>query len=170
MNIPQQYLETFKSTVTNAFSFLVTDFDLQYVGLNTVDDDPCDSYVVAKYRQNEFRIDIAWNPYAMSLSVLIRLDNNELGRRERYLYLEPFIEFTSGGEISPIVPQIYPGMSIGKIEKAMKRRADLFARGVGESLCGVAKRLQSHLLSIRSCSATTVRDYQTWYQSPERSS
>lgn len=164
MSIPQKDIDAFEEAVSKHFSFLEPNFNLQPSGVNTVDDDPRDSYVVAKFRQDEFRVDVAWNPFAMSLSVLIRIENDDLGRRERCVYLEPFIEFISNGNTVPVVPQIYPGMSVGRIEKAMELRQKLFAVGVEGSLRELASRLKQHLSSIRSCEAKTVRDYQAWYQ------
>ena len=116
-------------------------------------------------REREFRIDITWNPFARSLGILIRVDNEELKRRERYVYLEPFIEFTSGGNSSPVVPQIYPGMSVGKIEKTMQQRDELFACGVIETLIKLAERLRKYLASVRNCPTETIRKYHEWYQS-----
>lgn len=164
MSIRQEDIDAFQTITTEQFAFLVGDFGFRYAGINTVDDDPRDSYVVAKYRQDEFRVDVAWNPYAMSLSVLIRVANNELGRRERSVYFEPLIEFLSNGTTVPVVPQIYPGMSVRKIEKAMECREQLFANGVEESLCEIAKRLKQNFQDIRDCTAETVREYQEWYQ------
>ncbi|MEM9586199.1 MAG: hypothetical protein AAGA03_02865 [Planctomycetota bacterium] len=165
MSIPQKDVDAFSAAVSKYFSFLEDDFQLQPRGVVTVDDDPRDSYVVSKFRQDEFRIDVAWNPFALSLSVLIRIENEKLGRRDRYVYLEPFIEFVSQGATAPLVPQIYPGMTVGNIEKAMQRRKELFAGGVEAPLHELASRLELHISNIRSCAANTIRDYQVWYQS-----
>jgi len=165
VSIPQVDIDSFDAAVSQHFSFLESEFDLRRTGVSVVDEDPRDSYMVAKYRQGEFRVDIAWNPFAMSLGVLLRVENGELGRRERYVYLEPFIEFMSNGEITPVVPQIYPSMSVGKIEKTMELREKRFAAGVEDPLSELANRLKIHLPEIRSCKSQVVRDYQDWYQS-----
>jgi hypothetical protein len=165
MSIPQNDIDAFEAAALKHFSFLETDFNLRSSGTNTVEDDPRDSCVIVKFRQHEFRVDIVWNPFAMSLGVLIRVESSELGRRERYVYLEPFIEFISNGETVPFIPQIYPGMSVSKIEKAMDQRQELFAGGVESSLGELAGRLRDYLGGIRGCSVETIRKYQAWYQS-----
>jgi hypothetical protein len=165
MSILKKDIDAFEAVVSEQFSFLVTDFDMRYAGTSSVEDDPRDSYVVAKYRKDELRVDVAWNPFAMSLGVLLRVCNDELGRRERYVYLEPFIEFATNGRTPPVVPQIYPNMSVGKIEKAMNCREQLFAGGVERPLSEIAVKLKEQLDSIRNASAETIREYQSWYQS-----
>lgn len=164
MNILKRDTDVFEEVVSKHFSFMEADLNLQFVGVTIFDSDPRDSYMVAKFQHDAFRVDVAWNPVAMSLSVLICIENDDLRRREKYLYFEPFIEFTSNGDTIPIVPQIYPGMSVRKIEKAMELRQNLFADGIEGSICLLASKLKEHLSSIRSCNAKTVREYQAWYQ------
>ncbi len=164
MSIPQRDIDAFAVLVAEHFSFLEADFNMHAVGVCAVNGGPRDSYIVAKYRQDDLRIDVAWNPFATALGVLLRIENSELERREQYVYLEPFIEFISNGGTEPIVPQIYPGMSLRSIEKVMQLRQELFAGGVEDSLPELGNRLKLHLADIRSCTAETVRDYQAWYQ------
>ncbi len=97
--------------------------------------------------------------------MLILLDNDEFKRRERYSYLEPFIAFSTDGSVSPILPQIYPGMGTGKIEKTMERRDKLFAHGVEGTLQAIAEKLNSYLPQIMTVTPETIRDYHSWYES-----
>ena len=164
MGISKTESEAFEAAVMEQFSFIEQDFNLRYAGLKTVEGDPRDSGVVAKYRQGEFRVNIAWAPFEMSLGVLIRLNNSDLGRRERYVYFEPYVEFISDGSLLPVVPQIYPGMSVTNIEKAMKNREHLFEHGLGDAISKIAERLRAHLGNLQGSPAETVRRYQEWYQ------
>jgi len=165
MSIKKSESDEFEVAVTNVFSFLEHDFNFSYIGSKTIQEDPRDSYVVAKYRRNNSRINIAWNPFAMSIIVLIRLNNDELGRREKYIYFEPFVEFSSNGSLTPVVPQIYPGMSIGKIEKAMEQRKKCFDAGIVSVVEVLAKRLREYYSTVESASADTINQYHKWYLS-----
>jgi hypothetical protein len=150
---------------TQAFLFLEQDLGFTCAGSSTVEEDPRDSYVVVKYRREDFRVDVAWNPSAMSLGILVRLDNQDLRRREKSVYFEPFLEFASHGAITPVVPQIYPGMSDAMIVEAMKGRKQVFESGLGELLGKIAERLRTHLTSLQNASVETVRNYHHWYRS-----
>lgn len=164
MSIPKTDIDAFEAAVTKRFAFLEQDFNLRYSGLKIDDADPRDTGMVARYSKDEFRVSIAWAPFEMSLSVLIRLSNTDLGRRERYVYLEPFIAFVTNGAVRPVVPQIYPGMSVRKIEEAMELRSRLFENSVGHTLETVSSRLKEYYMTIRAASADDVRQYHQWYQ------
>jgi hypothetical protein len=168
MTISKSQSDAFEAAVTEHFVFLEQDFGLTYAGSTTVQEDPRDSYVVARYQREDFRVDIAWGPVDMSLGVLIRLNNSGLRRRERYVYFEPFIEFTSEGSLLPVVPQIYPSMSIGGIEEAMKRRSHLFEHEFSDVLGQIAERLRMHLATLENVPTEMVRKYLDWYQARGR--
>ena len=76
-------VDVFEAAVAKHFSFLQAEWNMRYAGIKAVNEDPRDSYVAAKYRQGGLRIDIVWGPLERSLGILIRLDNEELKRRER---------------------------------------------------------------------------------------
>jgi len=164
MSIPKTDIDAFEAAVRKQFAFLEQDFNLRYSGLEIDEEHPRDTGMVARYSQDDFRVSIAWAPFEMSLSVLIRLSNAGLGRRERYVYLEPFIEFVTNGAVRPVVPQIYPGMSIRKIEEAMELRSRLFENSIGQTLETVSSRLKTYYMTIRDASADDVRQYHQWYE------
>lgn len=158
----------FESAVKGRFGFLETDHGFRFAGVRDVNDDPRDSYSVARYRRSDMRIDIAWNPMARSLGVLLRMDAAALSRTERFVYLEPFIEFATQGTIPPVVPQIYPGMSIKRLEQAVMMREELFRHGIGEALEGLASRLREYYPKIRDASVDTILQYGRWYKTKGR--
>ncbi len=160
----------FESAVKQHFGFLDGEDDFRFAGVREVNDGPRDTGVVARYRHGDVRIEIGWSANEGSLAVLIRTDIEGISRKERYAYLEPFVEFASNGSMEPVVPQIYPGMSVAKIETAMKLRSVLFQHGVAEALGAVALRLQEFYPSIRDASAETIRQYHQWYQNRGRTS
>ena len=162
--MPDSENAAFESAVKQHFSFLEDQHDFHFAGVREVNDSPRDKGVVARYRQASVQMDIGWSAIEGSLAVLIRLDTEGLARNERYVYLEPFIEFTSDGAVTPIVPQIYPGMSVRRIEETIRLREELFQNGMGEVLERVASRLREHYLSIYGVSVETVHQYHKWYQ------
>ena len=154
----------FEANVKKSFDFLETEFGLTFSGLKEIDSGaPKDSGVVAKYRSDEMRIEIGWSEAEDSLAILLRLENAELTKKEKYIYFEPFVEFISDGAICPIVPQIYHGMSVAKIAKAMEQREKLFAKGVRNVLGLLAKRLHSRIPEIQSATIDVIRKYHRWY-------
>ncbi len=130
---------SFEKVVTDNFGFLERDYEFKFTGIHEVNDGPRDQGVIARYSQNEVRIEIGWSATEGSLAVLVKTNSEGLARAEKYVYFEPFVEYASSGKINPIVPQIYPGMSVGRIEKAMMQREKCFQDGVA----GVVKILAS---------------------------
>lgn len=133
-------------------------------GVRRVDDDPRDAYLLARFAKGEERIDIAWNEMAQSLTILFRISNDQLSRKERYIYFEPFIEFISNGQVLPIAPQLFPRMTLKSIESVMRQRHVTFKEGIGSSMASLATKLREHMESVQSSSAETVRNYHRWYE------
>lgn len=154
----------FESAVRQCFSFLESDHAFHFSGVREVNDGPRDTGVVARYRNDTVRIDIGWSAIEGSLAVLMHMAKDDLSRAERFAYLEPFIEFRTNGSVMPVVPQIYPGMSVRKIEEAMELRAALFGNGLDEALKAVALRLKEHYPTIRDASSDMIRQYHQWYR------
>jgi hypothetical protein len=156
--------DAFEAEAIKAFTFLEHDYGFHLARPATVQESPRDSYIVVKYRRCDFRVDVVWSDFELYLGVLVRLNNTNLKRHEKSVYLEPFIEFTSDGFLAPIVPQIYPGMSDGKIELAMRRRAQLFKHGYRKTLAAVAERLNQNMMQIENAPTEIIRQYHDWYQ------
>jgi hypothetical protein len=154
----------FENAIEEHFLFLESEFGYKCSTVREVDEDPRDSYVLVRFSKGDNRIDVAWNELAMALGVLIRIPLEGLGRKERYVHLEPLVEFLTNGKVLPITPQLYPGASMGKIEKVMKQREGTFRNGITPAMKSLAKRLREYLLLIQSTSAETVREYHSWYQ------
>ncbi|MFN5706826.1 MAG: hypothetical protein ACK6DS_09865 [Planctomycetota bacterium] len=154
----------FEASVENDFRFLKADYGFECSGVRSVDEDPRDSYLLARFARDHERIDVAWNEVAMSLSILVRLNNDELGRRERYVYFEPFIEFLSKGKVLPIAPQLFPKMTMRSIEAVMRQRSDAFKEGISSRMASLAEKLREYLATIRTSSTETIRAYHSWYE------
>ena len=161
---PDPEIATFERAIRQCCGFLESDQGFQFTGVREFNDGPRDRGLVAGYRQGEARIRIGWGALEGSLVVSVRLDADNLNRAERWVYLEPFVEFVSNGEVAPVVPQIYPGMSVRKIEKAITLREQLFQNGVGGALETLASRLREYYGVIRAAPPETIRQYHQWFQ------
>ncbi len=154
---------SFEETIVEAFSFLESDYKFKYFGVREIDDGPRDQGLVARYSQEKMRIQIGWSAAEGSLVVLIKTNIEGLSREERSFYLEPFIEFMSEGKMKPIVPQIYLGMSIRGIEKAMDQRRGIFKNGFVNVVNDLACRFKASYPMIEAVDAITIKQYQKWY-------
>ena len=165
MNAHDLEKATFEQAVIRSFAFLEIEYGISMVSATYVDEDPRDSYYVAKYRKGELRVDIAWAPVELGLSVLIRVETKGLGRKERSIHVEPFIEFLTNGQVVPIIPQVYPAMCIARIEKIMEAKTALFVNGYCGIMDQVASRLKEYYQAICSANCETIKRYHTWYSS-----
>lgn len=158
----------FEESIENDFSFLEAMYGFDRREIQDIDDDPRDAYLLARFSRDDERIDIAWNELAKSLSILIRLSNHELDRKERCVYFEPFVEFLSKGDVLPIVPQLFPQMTMKAVESVMLQRNDAFKDGIASRMALLAQKLQQYLDTVRSSPVKMVREYQKWYESRRR--
>ncbi len=159
---------SFEKAVVGNFSFLETEHGFRFTGVREVNDGPRDQGVVARYSREDTKIEIGFSSTEGSLIVLIKTNAAGLSRTERYFYFEPFVEFTSGGKAKPIVPQIYPGMSVRRIEDAMEQRSKCFEKGVVGVVEDLAKKFSEYYPIIESVSVETIKQYHRWYLSRER--
>ncbi len=154
----------FESFVREGFSFLECEYGMDFSGVREVGrDDPRESGLVASYRKDGIKVDVAWSEVQNSVIILIHLANEDIPRKVRYIYLESFIEFSSNGVERSIVAQIYPRMSQAGILRAMRERDDLFREitlpGVIDFL---SEKLRRHYDEIISPSPEKVIKYHEW--------
>jgi hypothetical protein len=146
----------FQSSVTQHFAFLETECGMKFRGIKEEDTgDPRDHALIAQYLSNDARINIGWNSVEGSLGVLIRSERNDVLSKERYVYLEPFIEFLSHGAVAPIVPQYY-------VKAVFRKREQLLANGLSPIVEAVANRLRLYIDSVLRASPSTLQAYHQW--------
>jgi hypothetical protein len=157
----------FEYQAKECFAFLETENRMRFTGVRKVGDgDPREAGLVARYRADEFKVDIGWSEIQQSLTVLIHLSADELPRHLRYVYLDSFVEFITGGDEQSIVPQIYPRMSEAAIFDAMKKRQELFDnRPLVEVLNAMAEKLRRHLDGAVKAPIDVIRGYHEWVAS-----
>jgi hypothetical protein len=154
----------FEASMEKDFGFLKAEHGYDSCSVRSIDDDPRDAYLLARFTKEDMKIDIAWNEMAKSLSILIRLANVELGRNERYVYFEPFIEFLSKGQVLPIAPQLFPRMTMKSTESVMRQRNEVFQEGIASTLVSLSQKLREYLGTVQSASTETIRAYHSWYE------
>lgn len=154
----------FTALVEKHFAFLKSEAGLAFKGVDSVDEGPRDSYVIAKYRNGAHRFHIAWAPVEMSLNIRLRVERHGLSSREQSIYAEPFIEFMTQGKVTPVIPQVYQAMSVSRIQRAMDARAKLFAGGLAGAVEALAERFKAYYPQIRDASLDTIRAYHCWYK------
>ncbi|HUU22738.1 MAG TPA: hypothetical protein VM389_09405 [Phycisphaerae bacterium] len=149
--------------VKKHFAFLESEAGLSLTSVRVIDEDPRDSGFVVTYRKGRDRVDVAWNPFELSLNVRVEAGTEGLSRGERFIPAEPFITFITNGEVAPIVPQVYHKTSSAKIMRAMRLKERLFADGVGGPVEGLACRFRTYYPKIRDATRETIRDFNRWY-------
>ncbi len=164
MSVSETERAEFAALIGKRFAFLWSEGGLLLTSVRSVDEGPRDSNVVATYRSGACRVDVGWAPVEMSLSIRVRLERDVLSRRERYIYAEPFIAFITQDKVAPIVPQVYPGMSVSSLQRTMDARVTLFAGGLSGVVETLAIRLRTFFPEIRDASADAVRAYHRWYR------
>lgn len=153
----------FEASIKSDFDFLKTECGYDGRVVRSVDGDPRDSYLLARFSKDDERIDVAWNEMAKSLSILIRLSNDQLRRKERYVYFEPYVEFVSKGVAKPVAPQLFPSMTMKAIETVMHQRNEVFKNGISSTMASLAEKLREYHSMVLSSSAETIREYHKWY-------
>lgn len=123
---------------------------------------PQDQAWTASFSRNDLRVELGWNPFEGSLAVLIRYSLDDLSRTDRYVYLEPFVEFLSEGKESPIVPYVRDGLSQSQLLKLMDARNEVFKNGLSPVLEAIAQKLMNYFEFIESATTESIMNYHDW--------
>jgi len=134
------------------------------------DDDTRDESIVIRYAGPKSNYDIAYAPVEKSIGVLVKPKRSDVERRYLNLHLDPVVLFLSHGEVRPVVPQVFYGMSAGVIEKTLSQRDELFC-GIG--LSGIVDRLAGRLheydAEIAMMTSDRISEYHAWYEKEAKS-
>ena len=77
------------------------------------------------------------------------------------MYFEPYIDFISG-RIAPIVPYVTETTKTSFILATIAKRKGVFVNGIDNIPVKLAKKLDDNLPTLRSFSAQSVMEYQSW--------
>lgn len=121
-----------------------------------------DCELITRYEERSVRMDIGWSPSSLALSILLKYNDIAVSNSMRYVYFEPFVEFSSGGAQLPVVPYITEHMRISTIETIVRQRAVLFEAGLTLVMDKLAHRFLEYFPRLRVVSAQQVCEYHQW--------
>lgn len=162
-NMSKDSKNDFATKVRKHFAFLEDVAALKYAGVRiSGGSDPRDRALVARYERDDMRVDIGWNSAECSLAVLLKYEQDGLFGNNRYIYLEPFIEFFTNGQTKPIVPYVREQMAIKEIQAVADQRINLFKNGLDAVMSALAVRMESFLRELESIPLATIEGYHQW--------
>ena len=166
-DLTKDSLLIFQNGVRASFEFLEKEYLMVFTGVREIKEDPRDAGFVARYRTDEHRIEIGWSEYQLSLVISIRFSQrDDLPRNMKFVYFEPYVEFSSRGKEQSIVPQIYPRMGGSRIIKTVEKRQELFKnKSLSEVLRELANKLHNNIDTILNAKDEQIRNYHKWFNS-----
>jgi len=124
-----------------------------------------DDCFIVRYVRDDVRMDIGWAPVELTIGILLRFENRKLDEMDCYVHFEPFLHYLSQGNVRPIIPQVYPTMTISQIQATADARNQLFDNGYRQVLEQLAERLCIHLPRLNATTDEEILNYQKWYMS-----
>lgn len=158
--------EFFEDLIKTNFDFAESEFAMHLTNVSVSGGkDPRDAALVARYRGANFRFDVGWNEFELSLAVLVKFEDLNLSRQERYVYLEPFIEYLSNDGDPVIVPYVSENMSIRQTKATLEKRRSVFENGLEPVVDQVAQKMRRNFDKLTDASTDQVRGYHVWMSS-----
>lgn len=153
----------YENFIKRNFEFLENE-GMAFVGTHRAGgSDPRDTGLVASYSREDFKVKIGWSKSELSLTAMARFNSNELAGKERFVYMEPFVEFLTQGRVCAVVPYIKENQGSRGLTRILKERSDVFERhgfdGVVELLAG---RIKTYFNDIVSAPPGVVQKYHRW--------
>ena len=159
--------QLFQERVIESFSFLEDEFNMKKGRLRLLNqNDPREVTAKIRYESESHRIDIGWGIGENGIGILIwnksSHENSSLPKNKNFVFFEPFLEFLTNGEEKPIIPQVYPKMSVAKIMKAMDEREQLFKTPLADIVTRLAKKLKVNYELVLSKDIRTFIEFHEW--------
>lgn len=156
-------IQEFEVLVFQYFDYLEREHGFSTTRAQLVaEDDPREKGVVVKYRDKAVRIEVLWGFAESIITIRLRLERNDVPRREHYIHLEPFVEFITEGQVKPIVPQVYRGMSEAALISVLRRRKQLLDSAFEDVIKSLATRLREYLNTILFADINVIHSYHLW--------
>lgn len=160
--------DDFQRLVRGSFTFVEL-AGMSFQGVRRIGGDPRDSTLIARYVGPDWRFDVGWNRFELSLSVLVKFDRPKWHRHHCYVYFEPFIEYLTEGQDKAIVPYVTESMDIRSMKSAMLQRRDCFSNGLEPVLSAIGKKMEKYASIIGAASEEQVLGYHKWIGSSGKS-
>ncbi len=156
-------IESYESLIRLCFGFLETESGMKFHGVrHSGGDDPRDSVLVARYSDDEIRLDIGWSEHQLSFGVLVKFAHADLTRTESYVYFEPFVDDLTHRAEPVVVPYITETMGLRDIESVAESRRRIFRHGLPPVAEKLAEKLRSRMAELRSASVDRIRGHHAW--------
>jgi hypothetical protein len=160
-------VQHFEKTVRKSFEFLEKEFGMYKGNARILNrKDPREITVVIRYKSEDYQIDIGWGISEKAIGILIwnkHYHTSSSIDKKIYIYFEPFIEFLTNGKDKPIIPQIYPKMSVKKIAAIMDERKQLFELPLCEIIDKLAEKLKLYYEKIITLDCNLFLEFQHWF-------
>jgi hypothetical protein len=159
--------ELFEKVTSSSFLFLENDYGMRRGNVRITNRrDPRGITIRIRYESDKNRIDIGWGINEDGLGILIwdkslANDAAKTGQKS-FVYFEPFVEFVTKGADMPIVPQVYPGMSVNRICEVVEDRNKLFKSSFGKLVERLAEKLRKYLSDIVSEDSCVFDEFHQW--------
>lgn len=154
----------FEETVDSHFNYLEIEYGMKRHPVRIRDGkSQLDIAIIVRYESATHRLDIGWGINEQGIGILIWLKPQQDSVCKEYIYLEPFIEYATQGAVLPVVPQVYPGMSIAKIEKLMKERKTLFSSSLGDIVLQISERIKKYLPIVLQKKSEDYQAFHDWF-------
>lgn len=154
---------SFENLIRENFGFLEGEAHMKFLGVRSIGgNDPRDAGLVARYSRNSLRVDVGWSKFVSSLTVSLKFEADEIPRKLRHLYFEPFIEFLTDGREKAIVPYMLEGMSIKEILSLSVKREEVFKAGLPVVAKAVGEKLRLYFNQVESVTFEQIGQFNEW--------
>ncbi len=155
--------ESYASLIRRSFGFLETESGMKFHGVRrSGGDDPRDSALVARYSDDEIRLDIGWSEHELSFVILVKFAHADLARAESHVYFEPFVDDLTHRAEPVVVPYITETMGLRDIASVAESRRRIFRHGLPLVAEKLAEKLRSRMAELRSASVDRIRGHHAW--------
>ncbi len=157
----------FASAVIAHFSFLESQYAMKRIDVRVVDRGSAqDEGAVVRYLSDNVAVDICWGFAELVISIMIRYPSptGRLSSNDplKYLYFEPYVEFITQGELTPIVPQVPRTLSKSGFESVLEARESLLDGGIKGVLEKISSRLQNYGHVVLKGEVEDLREFHEW--------
>jgi hypothetical protein len=158
----------YEEMIITSFNFLESELNMHRGKVRISNrNDLRDITVSVRFESVSHRLDITWGIYQNGIGILIYnkscLEKSTIHNKNCFVYFEPFVEFLTNGKEKPIIPQIYPKMSTGRIIKVMDARKKIFETSLALIIERLAKKFRMNYEIIFSKDIVSFTEFSKWF-------
>ena len=161
---------SFEKMVSSSFNFLEQNHEMKRGRVRISNRrDPRDVTFQIRYESKKYRFDIGWgignNGFGIVVKNKLFIEKNILASKECSVHFEPFVEFLTNGSVKPIVPQVYPKMSVSKLCNVADEREELFEQPLVTLIDRLAEKLKANYTNVTSQDPIVFVEFHRWMAS-----